>query len=65
MFDTFIQKFEFKGIEIKDQMCEDMTNKEEFLYESHESMEHTMTYLRLGGFFFCGNFFKSFNHSYC
>jgi hypothetical protein len=43
MFDTLYQKFKFKGIEIKDQMCEDMTNKEEFLHESHESMEHTMT----------------------
>ena len=34
MFDTFHPKFEFKEIEIKDQICEDMTNKEEFLYES-------------------------------
>ena len=28
---------------MKDQMCEDMTNKEEFLHESHKSMENTMT----------------------
>jgi hypothetical protein len=37
MFDTLPTKFEFKGIEMKDQMCEDMMNKEEFLYESTPS----------------------------